>query len=146
MKQPVYVAHCQAHCNYTLNRRDGHHHQNLQCILIAHKFQFKDFCPVYKRSLWLSNFTTSHQLNLQMSIPTNITSVFLLQRSQAYFSSLRHSFLTVPLYLPLPSQIPYPLVAQEALPNHSSFYSFLLLSKMLTHIYYCVLLAIIKSF
>jgi len=41
------------------------------------------FCPVFKGSLWLSSLTMSHQLNLQISIPTKITSMFSLFYKEA---------------------------------------------------------------
>lgn len=118
------------------------HHQNFQCLPIAHKFQFKPFCSIFKRSLWLLSLNMFHQFNLQTS--TKIKSTFSGFHKAKFISQVSDPHSQLPshwntFYFPLLSQSkPFSHIpsSQVACPNHSSFYSFPLLSKTLTHIFY----------
>lgn len=141
-----YLAHCQAYWKLNLNGSYCHH-QNLQCVPLP-TYSTLNLSILYLKEAhgyWALLF---HQFNLQTSIPTKVN-IFLLPQSQVYFSSFRPSFITHPLTGTPFSSLAQPKqtfqftshLVQEAWPNHSHFYSFLLLSKTLTHtiLYYLLL-------
>lgn len=116
------------------------HHHDLQCIPTAHRFQFKPFCPVFKRSLikWvllcLTNLCSKQAFALKSNhflSSTKKPSLFLKSETFIYNYPLPGtSFIfTYPAKYQI-LEFTFPL-AQEALPSHSCFYSFLLLSKTL---------------
>lgn len=132
------------------------HHHNLQCIPTAHRFQFKPFCPVFKRSfikwvlLCLTNLCAKQAFALKSHhflSSTKKPSLFLKFETFIYNYPLSGtSFIfTYPAKHQILEEFTFPL-AQEALPNHSCFYSFLLLSKTLILIFIILYYVLLSTF
>ena len=131
------------------------HRHHLQCVPTAHRFQFKPFCPVFKRSLikWvllcLTNLCSKQAFALKSNhflSSTKKPSLFLKSETFIYNYPLPGtSFIfTYPAKYQI-LEFTFPL-AQEALPNHSCFYSFLLLSKTLILIFIILYYVLLSTF